>query len=133
MPMTSYLRKALGDASISKASFSMPAAVYAVLFTSSPGDAGSFASEVAASGYTRIELTSKMGAFNLSTGIAANTAAVDFPNPLADWGTITYAGVADAPSAGNLLYYEALPSPRTVSAGGRHVQFATGSLTIRII
>ncbi len=133
MPMTSYARKALGDESIGKAGYAMPAAVYLGLFTASPGDAGSLTNEVTGGSYTRQELTSKMGAFNLATGIAINTAAIDFPNPTADWGTITYAGVIDASGAGNMLYYEALPSARTVLTGGRHVQFAIGTLQIRII
>jgi hypothetical protein len=133
MPMTSYLRKALGDESIGKAAFAMPAAIYVSLFTASPGDAGSLANEVAGGGYTRVEATTKMGVFNLSTGIATNTSSIDFANPVTDWGTVTYAGIVDAAAAGNLLYYEALPSPRTVTGGGRHVQFAVGSLQIRII
>jgi hypothetical protein len=133
MPMTSYLRKALGDESIGKIAFAMPSAVYLALFTSSPGDAGSQTNEVAGGSYVRQEVTTKMGAFSLATGIATNTIVVNFPNPTADWGTITYAGIIDAVSSGNMLYYEALPSPRTVLTGGRHVQFAIGSLQIRII
>lgn len=133
MPMTSYLRKALGDESIGKVAFVMPPAVYLALFTSSPGDAGSLTNEVAGGGYIRQEVTTKMGAFSLSTGIAANTAAIDFANPSTDWGTIAYAGIVDALSSGNVLYYEALPSPRTVLSGGRHVQFNIGALQIRII
>src|SRR5215475_395774 len=133
MPMTSYLRKALGDESIGKAAFAMPAAVYVALFTSSPGDAGSLTGEIAGGSYVRQEATTKMGAFNLATGIATNTSAIDFPNPTADWGTVTYAGIVDAASSGNVLYYEALPNPRTVVSGGRHVQFAVGALQIRII
>jgi hypothetical protein len=133
MPMTSYLRKALGDESIGKAGFSMPAAVYVALFTASPGDGGSFANEVGGGSYVRQEATTKLSTFNLSTGIAANTVSIDFPNPTAEWGTITYAGIVDAVSSGNLLYYDALPNPRTVLTGGRHVQFATGALQIRII
>jgi hypothetical protein len=133
MPMTSYLRKALGDESIGKVAFAMPSAVYLALFTASPGDAGSIASEVTGGSYARQEATSKLGAFNLATGIATNTSNVDFPSPTADWGTITYAGILDALSGGNMLYYEALPNARTVLSGGRHVQFATGALQIRII
>jgi hypothetical protein len=133
MPMTSYLRKALGDESIGKIAFAMPSAVYLGLFTSSPGDAGSLVSEVTGSGYSRQEITTKMSAFVLGTGIATNTTAIDFSNPLADWGTVTYAGILDASSSGNMLYYEALPSPRLVLSGGRHVQFAIGALQIRII
>jgi len=133
MPMTSYARKALGDASIGKASFSTPVAVYVGLFTASPGDAGSLTNEVVGGSYARVEITSKLGAFNLATGIATNTSTVDFANPTGDWGTLTYAGIIDALSAGNMLYYEALPSPRTILTGSRHVQFAVGALQIRII
>jgi hypothetical protein len=133
MPMTSYLRKALGDESIGKIAFAMPSAVYLALFTSSPGDAGSLANEVTGGSYVRQEVTTKLGPFVLATGISTNTIAINFANPTADWGTVTYAGIIDAVSAGNMLYYEALPSPRTVLLGGRHVQFAVGALQIRII
>jgi hypothetical protein len=133
MPMTSYLRKALGDESIGKAAFSQPAAVYLALFTSSPGDAGSLTGEVSGGSYARQDITAALSSFNLATGIASNTLAVDFPNPTGNWGTITYAGIIDAASGGNVLYYEALPNARAVVSGGRHVQFAVGALQIRII
>jgi len=131
MPMTSYLRKKLGDHALGKAAYTMPTTVSLALFTASPGDSGSFTNEVSGGSYARVELTSLMGSFVLATGIATNASAIDFAAPTATWGVITYVGVVDDLSPVNLILYEAVPSPRTVLSGGRRVSFAIGALQIR--
>ncbi len=132
MAMTSYLRKKLGDHSIGKAAYTMPTTVSLALFTASPGDSGSFTNEVLGGSYARVAITSLMGSFTLATGIASNATAIDFASPTADWGVITYVGIVDDGSPVNLIYYEAVPSPRTVLLGGRRVSFAIGALQIRL-
>lgn len=133
MPMTSYLRKALGDASIGKSTFTTPASVYLGLFKASPGDSGSQSNEVTGGSYARVALTALLNSFNAVTGIVENNTVIDFPNPTGDWGVPTHIGILDASSAGNMLYYEALPNPRNVPSGSRRVQFAVGALLIRLI
>lgn len=133
MPMTNYLRKALGDESIGKTGYSMPVAVYLALFTLSPGDAGALTDEVTGGDYARVEVTSKLSAFVLGTGIATSTALIQFAAPTADWGIVSYVGVIDASTSGNMLYYEAIPTARNVINGSRRVQFAVGALQIRLI
>jgi hypothetical protein len=133
MAMTSYLRKALGDESIGKVAFAMPSAVYLALFTASPGDSGSLTNEVTGGSYARIEITSKMSVFNSGTGIAISTADITFASPTADWGTVSYVGVADASTSGNLLFYEALPTARAVVNGGRRVSFLSGQFQLRLV
>lgn len=136
MPMTSYLRKQLGDEVLNKGNYSAPGAVYLALFTASPGDAGSLTSEISTSGtaYARQEVTSKLSAFDATTGIATSTAEIAFSVPTADWGVVTYVGIIDSGGspAGTLLFYDPVSAPRNVTNGGRRVVFATGQLTVRL-
>ncbi len=131
MPMTLYLRNKLGDHSIGKAAFTMPTTAYLALFTASPTDSGSLTNEVTGGSYARQAITSSMSAFSAS--VSSSTADVTFPAPTANWGTITYVGVIDALTVGNMLYYEALPAPRNVLSGSRRVLFAIGQLQIRVL
>jgi hypothetical protein len=131
MPMTSYLRKKLGDHALGKTTYTKPTAVSLALFTASPTDTGSLAAEASGGSYARVEITSKMGAFDLTTGIAVNSNDVDFGVPTGNWGTLTYAGIMDDSSPNNMLYYEALPTARVVTTGSRRVLFATGQLQIQ--
>jgi len=132
MPMTSYLRKKLGDHSIGKAAFTMPTTVYVGLFKAAPGDAGSLASEVTGGSYARIAITSLMGAFDSVVGISANGSTITFATPTADWGTIVAVGIMDALTVGNMLYQESTPA-RTILNGGRPVSFIAGQLEIQLI
>jgi hypothetical protein len=131
MPMTDYLRKKLGDHAIGKASFSLPT-VYLALFTASPGVGGSLVAEVVGGSYARIELTSKLSLFDLTTGISANATDVTFATPTANWGTLTYIGVIDALTSGNVLFFDALAQPILVISGGRVVSFIAGTISITL-
>jgi hypothetical protein len=128
--MTSFLRKALGDAAIAKTAFTMPASVSLGLFKASPGDAGSLTNEVSAGDYARIEITSKLSAFDLTTGIATSTALIQFAVPITNWGTITHVGVVNNSSV--MYFQEALPVARNVLAGSRRVSFAIGQFRITL-
>ena len=133
MPATSYLRAKLGDHSIGKAAFTMPTTVYAALFTADPTDAGSLTNEVTGGSYARVPITTAMGAFSLTTGIATLTTDVNFPTPTANWGTVSYLALIDALTVGNMLYKEAIPLPRIIVSGGRAVRLKPGLFQIRLI
>jgi hypothetical protein len=133
MPMTQYLRKKLGDHSVGKAAFTMPTTVYLGLFSVNPTDAGSLTNEFTGGSYARQAITTPLSVFDLTTGIAALSSDVQFPAPTATWGTLTYIGVLDASTSGNMLYYEAVPSARQVVNGGRRVTFRAGQFQIRLI
>lgn len=133
MPATQYLRKKLGDHSIGKLAFTMPTTVFAALFTANPTDAGSLASEVTGGSYARQAITTPMGAFDATTGIATLVTDVFFPTATGNWGTITYIAIIDALTVGNMLYYQAIPSPRNVSTGSRAVHLKAGLFQIQLI
>lgn len=56
MPMTSYRK--LGDVSLGKSTFTMPALIYLSLFEASPEDSESQSNEVTGDSYARVALTS---------------------------------------------------------------------------
>jgi hypothetical protein len=133
MAMTAYLRKKLGDHTIGKASFTSPAAVFLGLFKASPTDSGALTDEVTGGSYARVSITASLSVFDAVSGVASSTADITFAVPTADWGTITHVGIIDASTAGNVLLYEAIPSPRFVASGGRAVKFTTGQLNISLL
>lgn len=61
----------------------------------------------------------------------ANSAQVDFPMASATWGNIAYAAIRDASTAGNLLVYGAMVTPRYVTAGDV-LKFLIGSVVITV-
>lgn len=128
--ITSYLMKKLVDHSLGKASFTMPTNVYHCLFGSDPTIAGSLGSEVGVGGYARQALTAIMSAFDATTGVSSNASAVTYPTPTADYPTVNYAGIADAASAGNLLFSTALPSALVIRSAQSPVLFPAGSINV---
>lgn len=106
-------------------SYAFPATVYAGLFTADPTEAGTQTSEVSGGSYARQPIT--WGA--IANGAVANSGAVTFPTATGAWGTITHVGILDALTTGNMLYYGALTTPKTV-ANGDQVSFAISALTM---
>lgn len=84
---------------------------YFTLFTADPTDAFTAGTEVSASWYAR----QATGAFAApSNGTTYNAARVEFPAVTGAPVTITHVGIVDTDTGGNLLYVEALPSPKTL-------------------
>jgi hypothetical protein len=131
MAMTRYWRKKIGDHSIGKASVTMPAAIYAALYSSDPTDAGTQSSEITQ--FARVEVTSKFGAFDATTGIAASTSDINFGSPVSNDLTAAYIGFLDASSAGNMLFKERIPNPRAVINGARPLKLRAGTVTIQMV
>lgn len=101
--------------------FAEPTA-YVALFTTAPtADDGTGAVEVSGGGYARVATSAaSWGAATAPPPLIANGAAIVFPTATADWGTIVAAGLYDAASGGNLLFWDWLGAcawrPVTVSA-----------------
>src|SRR3954465_804278 len=95
--MTHYLEAKLQDHMLGLAAYTMPTGVFLGLHTASPTKSGSRVNEVSTSGsgYARPAITAKMGAPNVSTGIAVNTVVITHGPATTDWGTITYASIDD--------------------------------------
>lgn len=118
-----------------------PTNVYVALYTADPTDADS-GTEVTGGAYARQAVstgTSGTGAGSGWTDPGAsgtintsNNAAVTFPTPTANWGTITHVGLRDAVTAGNLIGSVALSTSRVINNGDSAPSFAIGALVFQL-
>ena len=128
---SNYLELKVLDHVLSTTSYTMPSAVYVALFTSDPGEAGSFAAEISATGtaYARQAATFAAAA----SGSAATNATITFPTATANWGTITHLAIVDGSTqgAGNVLFYGAVTTSKVIETGDTF-QITSGNLTVSL-
>jgi len=124
--ISNYLENAIINATLRNTTYTSVATVYVSLWTSDPTDAGS-GTEVAGGSYARTAVT--FGA--PSGGVSTNSAAVEFPQATASWGTIGWIGINDAQTSGNLLYHTALDTSKTIDSGDIF-KIATGNLSVTL-
>jgi hypothetical protein len=82
------------------------------LYTSDPGDDNS-GTEVSGGSYAR-QIVSVTTA---TDGIVTSSADVTFPQATANWGTISYIGLLDDLTSGNLLMHTPLTTSKTIDEG----------------
>jgi hypothetical protein len=138
-----FRAQAIGITGASAAAGTGPTALFVGLLTAAPSDAGG-GTEVTGGSYARVSVTSALtawagtqsaGSATASSGTAgqtSNNAAITFPAPTANWGVVTHLGVYDAVSAGNLLFWVALTTPKTVNNADAAPSFAAAALTFTI-
>jgi hypothetical protein len=137
-----YLENVIIDHLFRSATWAKPAALYAALFTAAPSDAGG-GTEVSGGSYARVALNPNdanwtatqggtTGTSSGTGGVTSNALAITFAAPTGGWGMVTHFGLFDAPSGGNLLIWDALTTPVTITSGGAAAVFAAGALQIMV-
>ena len=114
--------------------YSLPATYYVGLWTASLSDSstGSTAGEPSGGSYARVAVTNNSSNFDAASGGAtANTNLITFPMATASWGTVTYVGICDASTGGNLIAYADLGTSISVAAYDT-VIFKPGDLDITL-
>ena len=112
MNTTYFLNCAAGNIFNTKTSPALPTNYYIGLSTSAPTISGSGVTEPSIdAGYARVRLTSLS---EPNDGVVTNSQAINFNESTASWGTITHFVIFDSATAGNLLMYGALSTPRSV-------------------
>jgi len=115
---------------------SAPSTVYVALFnaddsaglTSENLEAGTITDECSGGAYAR--QSASFG--TISGGSVSTDANVTFPTATDNnWGTITHVAVMDASSAGNVLFYGALSTSKTIESGDTF-QITSGNLTVTL-
>lgn len=141
--MTDYLENKLIDQLFRGQAYTFPSTLYVALFTANPSDTGG-GTEASGGSYARVAITNSLanwagtqsaGSTTASSGTGgttSNNAAITFPTPTANWGTVTGMAVMDASSAGNMLFFSALTVSKTVNNGDPAPVFAIGDLTFQI-
>lgn len=135
--------QAIGITGASAAAGTGPTNLYVGLLTAAPSDAGG-GTEVTGGSYARVTVASSLAnwagtqgagttvASSGTSGTTSNNGAITFPTPTANWGTVTHFGIYDATSAGNLLFWGALTTSKTVNNGDAAPSFAAAALSIQI-
>ena len=127
---TDYLENEVLDHILGKGTsdFVSPANLYVGLFTSAVDPEVGTVVEVVGNAYARTSVTFGVAA----GGSTANTGDVTFPTASGgDWGLVNNAGIYDAATDGNLLFYGALTVSKTVTDGDTF-QISAGSLSIAL-
>ena len=127
---SNYLEGKILDHVLTSSAYTQPAR-YVALFTSDPGETGSFTGEVSTSGtaYSRQAVTFAAA----SSGTSATNATVTFSAATASWGTIGYVAICDSGSAGagNVLFYGPVTVSKTIDTGDTF-QITSGNLTVSL-
>lgn len=131
-----YLEDALLDHVLRNTAFTSPTAVYVGLFTEGDSagqntdllEEGTLTNEISGNGYTR-----KAATFSAASGGSITTSGnITFdPASGGNWGTITHIAILDAASAGNVLFYGALTTSKTIEDGDTF-QITAGNLTVTL-
>lgn len=115
-------------------SFTKPTVLGVALFTVTPSDSGG-GTEVSGGSYARVDvppLDANWTAASATNGLTDNAAAITFPVPSANWGTVVAFGIFDATTAGNLLVWGPISPNKTINNGDPAPSFAIGALDVTI-
>tara|TARA_Y100000114_G_scaffold140060_1_gene144626 strand:+ start:591 stop:989 length:399 start_codon:yes stop_codon:yes gene_type:complete len=125
-----YLEDKLLDHVLGNTAFSQPSNIYLALFTADTGlEANSPSAEISTSstGYGRQAVSFAAS----SSGSASTSATVTFSAATANWGTVTHVAVMDASTSGNVLFYGAVTTSKTIESGDTF-QVSSGNLTVSL-
>jgi hypothetical protein len=131
---TDFLEKKLQDHVFGNTAYTAPSPVFLGLQTDSntatQRDAGTV-TEVSGGSYARVSVTNNTTNFPNAAGITALKnlhVSFAFPAPTANWGTVTSGSIWDASTAGNMLVWFDLTTPRTINNGDGAPSFAIDAL-----
>lgn len=124
MNKSDYLRNAQLNLALRAIAFTAPASHYVALYTVAPTSSGG-GTEVVGASYSRQSITfGAPGSF-----VCTNSGAVTFTVPTEIWGIVVATAVFDASTAGNMLYFGTLATPKYVDIGNQ-VLFPGGFFSI---
>jgi len=108
----------------------LPATYYVGLSTTTINFDGTGATEPSGGSYARVAFTNnKTNWGTASNGVLVNSVAITFPESSASWGTITYVGLWDASTAGNVWFFDVLTPSRAIASLTTMV-LAAGAITV---
>ena len=111
MPMTQYLENKVLDGTLKATTYTAPANVYMSLY-STTNTATTPGTELSGNNYSRQAVLFNTAAAGISTG----NATVTFSATGNNWPAVVSAGIMDASTSGNMLYYTSI-TPKVVAAG----------------
>jgi len=130
MAITYYASNKILDLNFGSTAYSVPGTLYVGLSTTAIAANGTGSTEPVAMGYARVAVTNnKTNWDTAANGTLSNLTAVEFAISTGNWGTITHVFLADAASAGNIWFSQALASSKNVQTD-TVVRFEIGAIDI---
>ena len=125
-----YLENKVLDHVLTATAYTQPGTRYLALFTADTGlETNTPSAEISTSGSAYIRKTVTFAA--ASSGQSATNATVTFDTATANFGTITHVAVMDAESSGNVLFWGAVTTSKTIETGDTF-QVTSGNLTVSL-
>jgi len=130
MAITYYQANKIMDYNFGGTDYILPDNYYIGLSTTAINADGTGATEPVGNGYARVEISNDKVNFGVSAnGSLTNLSLIIFPQASGSWGSITHILFSDSLSGGNILFYDALTTPKTIGASEVGV-FVASSLNI---
>ena len=132
---SNFLENKVLDHVLTATTYTAPATRYLALFNNTSGnaatnlEAGTLTDETSTSATAYIRKAVTFAA--ASSGTSATNATVTFDAATANWGTITHVAVMDAETSGNVLFYGAVTTSKTIETGDTF-QVSSGNLTVSL-
>lgn len=127
--MSDYLSNKLIDLIFRGQAYTFPSSMWLAAMTATPTSAGGGTEVGGGVGYSREEIPSTLTdwsgtqaagstvASNGTAGRISNNNAIDYSAPTGTWGDVGWAALKDASSSGNLMWWGALNSPKSIGVG----------------
>lgn len=97
-----------------------PGQLYIALYKTNPTDADTGA-EVVGGAYARQRVTFVVPSQQADRATVSNQERIEFPTATAEWGEISYFGIRDSQTGGNLLVYGTFNKPTTITEGNKFI------------
>jgi len=132
---SNYLENKVLDHVLRNTAYTQPSGLYLALFNNTSGlaatnlEAGTLTDETSTSGtaYGRKAITFAAA----SGGNGVSSATVTFDAATSNWGTVTHVAIMDAITTGNVLFWGALTTSKTVATGDTF-QVSSGNMTVSL-
>tara|TARA_B110000858_G_scaffold102781_1_gene117884 strand:+ start:794 stop:1177 length:384 start_codon:yes stop_codon:yes gene_type:complete len=126
MDFSNFLADSLINATTRAIDYSTPAKVWVALYTTDPTkeDVGT---EVDQASYNRLEVTITEPV----DGVSTNANEMKWSTATTAWGVISYVGIRDAETDGNLLYFTNLEEAKDIQVGDQF-QIVVDNLTLTL-
>ena len=131
--MSTYLANELLDHILGTGAFTQPTNLYAGLTTGSLADATTGTTVVSTGEPADLSYARKLhnSWATSSVGISNNFGSLTFATATGSWGTLASTFLADALTAGNILFYGTLANPQAIGVNDI-LEFATGSFSVTL-
>lgn len=133
MSFCDYFENKILDCYFGGTAYASSGTLYVALSSGIPtNDNGGGFNEPSGSAYARVAVTNTKSNWTTASGGALeNSTTITFPTATGAWGTVSYFGIYDASTVGNLLGSGTLTIAKTITSGDT-ASFASGALDITL-